>query len=145
MKKCPYCYTLMNDDVNTCPHCLKDTSNVREMKEISSKEYKMSFYTFMFGIIIALGSVAAALSIHFNRLSFVEKYDALKIQYILESSSLVKETMGKELENLFITIKNLQFREVSFYVLAGIGVIMLFYSLISFIIRKVKKSKRIAK
>ena len=35
MKKCPYCKTLMNDDVNSCPNCLKDTSNLQSMPSVS--------------------------------------------------------------------------------------------------------------
>ena len=35
MKKCPYCHTFMNDDVNSCPNCLKDMSSLKPMPEVN--------------------------------------------------------------------------------------------------------------
>lgn len=137
MKKCPYCNTFMNDDVTMCPNCLKDVSSIVTMPPVSPKENKGSFYSLIFGVLIAFGSVAASLSQRANRLNYVEIKNDLLAQYELSKTD---ELYNKILQ-VSANIKTCEFREVAFYIACALGIGLMVYSLVSFIIKKVKAKK----
>ena len=142
MKKCPYCYTLMNDDVDKCPNCLKDMSNLSSMSDLSSKNNKFSLLNFMFGIVISIGSLIASFSVRQNRINYQKLYDDVKLAYNAETDEIVRETLAKRGETLMAEIHTCQYKEVSFYVLCAVGVIIILYTLISYLIKVINMKKK---
>lgn len=140
MKKCPYCYTLMNDDVNTCPKCLKSMNNVAPMKEVAPKNNQISFYGVFFGIVIVIGSIFAALSQKLNAINYMKQYQEIVTKYnsALEEE---KESLKAQGDNLMSLIKTCEFRKIAFYVMCGIGVILFVYYLVKILVMKNKKIK----
>ena len=143
MKKCPYCFTLMNDDVIKCPNCLKDMTNLSSMSEISSSNNKFSFMTFIFGIVISLGSLIASFSVRQNRINYQNMYDEVKLAYEIETNESIKETLRNKGESLIANIHTCEYKEISFYVLCGIGAIIVLYVLISYFIKLIKNKKSV--
>ena len=142
MKKCPYCYTLMNDDVEVCPNCLKDMKTLSPMGEVAPKENKISFYSLIFGGIISIGSLIASFSVRANRFHYKELFDDVKANYDIATDATIKADLQKQGEALLANIKTCEFKEVAFYVMCGIGICMVLYSLIVFFMKKYRKVKK---
>jgi hypothetical protein len=142
MKKCPYCHTLMKDDAKVCPKCLKDASSLLPMKRVAPKDNQFNFYSLVFGLIISIGSVFASISQRGNRLNYQTQYDEILRQYNEATASNIKEELASQGEALMANIKTCQFREIAFYVMCGIGGILVLWALISYLIIKIKKNKQ---
>ncbi len=138
MKKCPYCLTLMNDDAKTCPKCLKDVEHVSSMKSVAPKENQFSYYSVILGLIIAIGSVFASLSQGINKKNYQIEYNKIVEEYKAAPSEALR-TKG---EQIMALIKTCEFREIAFYVIGSIGLIIFLYALISWLIKKKKKNKK---
>lgn len=128
MKKCPYCKTLTNDDVNMCPNCLHDISNITPMPEAVSKKYSYSFYMIIFGILISLGSFVAMLSQRTNMLNYYSLYN---------DKSLAKEEIDKYYQ-LFVQA---QFEMNAMIVFIVIGIVLFIAGVIFFIRKHIKNQK----
>ena len=77
MKKCPYCKTFMNDDVTTCPNCLKDMSSLKPMPEVNLTSKKKESNRFIYGGVLTLGGILASLSQGINKKGYQVKYDEI--------------------------------------------------------------------
>jgi hypothetical protein len=124
----------MNDDVTTCPNCLKDMSALAPMKEVAPKNLGMSFYYMIFGIIIFIGGILASLSQRINKNNYYSLY-----QEALSKSSSSSEEATSLASNYYISFKSASFREVSFIVVSCIGLGLLVYGVVRFIIKKHQK------
>ena len=124
MKKCPYCKTLVTDEVDTCPNCLHDISQINPMPEPVNSKFSTQAYLMIFGVIIFIGGIVSALSQKSN----MEHYYELSNQ-----TGLTKEEVSK-----FVSLaKQSGFEMIMMYSLGAIGIIMLVLGLILFIKKKV--------
>ena len=138
MKKCPYCKTLMNDDVKMCPNCLKDMSNLREMPEVNIVGKSKSTNMVVYGGILTLGGFIAALSQSINKGNYQKKYDDLVVQINNATSESAKNELIEEALEFMALINECKFREVLFYILAGAGIVLLIVT----IVLKIKSLKK---
>ena len=138
MKKCPYCKTLMNDDVNMCPNCLKDMSNLREMPEVNVIGKSKSTNMVVYGGVLAIGGFIAALSQSINKVNYQKKYDELVIKINNAPSENAKNELIEEALEFMTLINECKFREVLFYILAAAGIVLLVVT----IILKIKSLKK---
>jgi ABC-type multidrug transport system permease subunit len=128
MKKCPYCKTLVNDDINTCPRCLHDLSEVTPMSDIiGPKNFKTEFYLFLFSILIGIGGLFAGLSQKKN----MENYYSL-------FKAATEESEQKRLYQLF---RQSEFEMWSMWIISAIGALLLIFTFVLLIIH-FKKLKR---
>ncbi len=139
MKKCPYCKTLMNDDITSCPNCLKDVPLSAKMPEIVSSKNKYSFYYLIFGLIISIGSIVAAFSQRDNKYVYENQITTLKKQ--IQESSIQDEInhLNDLLEKAYSSQKACEFREYAFYVFCGVGVLLIVIGIVCFIKNRRKK------
>jgi hypothetical protein len=131
----------MNDDVTTCPNCLKDMSSLKPMPEVNLTSKKKESNRFIYGGVLTLGGILASLSQGINKKGYQVKYD--EILKVLETVSDAKEKenlTNKALEYLNL-ISNCQFREIFFLAVAGIGVILIIVTLVLMIKNKSLKKK----
>lgn len=142
MKKCPYCKTLMNDDVNMCPNCLKDMTNIREMPEVNVIGKSKSTNTIIYGGVLSLGGFIAALSQSINKGNYQKKYDDLLIQINNASSENAKNELIEDALEFMTLINECKFREILFYILAGVGIVILIVSLVLMIKNKMEKKEK---
>ena len=140
MKKCPYCSTLMNDDVNQCPNCLKDMSNLRSMPDISLVNKKPSVNLPIYGCVLSVGGVLASLSQGIAKKNYQAKYDEI-YELIKQQSSNVDEKLVKEATEYLNLINDCSFREVFFYIVAGLGLILIIVGIIMLLKKKSKKKE----
>jgi ABC-type multidrug transport system permease subunit len=129
MKKCPYCKTLVNDDINTCPHCLHDLSEVTPMSDIiGPKNFKTEFYLFLFSILIGIGGLFAGLSQKKN----MENYYSL-------FKAATEESEQKRLYQLF---RQSEFEMWSMWTISIIGALLLIFTFVLLIIHFIKLKKK---
>jgi ABC-type multidrug transport system permease subunit len=128
MKKCPYCKTLVNDDINTCPYCLHDLSEVTPMSDIiGPKKFKTEFYLFLFSILIGIGGLFAGLSQKKNMDNYYSLFKAA-----------TEENEQKRLYQLF---RQSEFEMWSMWIISAIGALLLIFTFVLLIIH-FKKLKR---
>ncbi|MDD6302543.1 MAG: hypothetical protein PUA56_04510 [Bacillales bacterium] len=137
MKKCPFCNTFMNDDVEQCPNCLKDVSSFQPMPEVAPKNHKTNYFLLMFGFIFSFGGLAASLSQRKNRFDYIKMKETLLADYELNKTDELYDKILRVSAN----IKTCQLSEVFFYLVVVLGVGLVIYSIVNFIIKKVKKAK----
>lgn len=142
MKKCPYCKTLMNDDVSMCPNCLKDMSNVIEMPDVNVIGKNKPNNMFIYSGVLALGGLVAAISQRFNKINFQEKYQSklIEIENLIDTSNK-QELVNEALEYLNLA-NNCAFREIFFYIIACVGVVLFGVTLFIKIRNKLKKKEK---
>lgn len=127
MKKCPYCKTLVNDDVIMCPNCCHDLSEISPMPQPINSKLSTQIYLMIFGILITIGSFAAFLSQRSNYLHFVE----------LSKNASVEEEI-KKFQNL---ANNSHFQMSMMILLMVLGGIIFVSGLIYYLIKKFHKNK----
>lgn len=130
MKKCPYCKTLVNDDINNCPHCLHDISEVTPMSDIiGPKNFKTEFYLFLFSILIGIGGLFAGLSQKKNMDNYYSLFKAA-----------TEESEQKRLYQLF---RQSEFEMWSMWIIGVIGALLLIFTFVLLIIhfKKLKKKE----
>ena len=130
MKKCPYCKTLVNDDINTCPLCLHDLSEVTPMSDIiGPKNFKTEFYLFLFSILIGIGGLFAGLSQKKNMDNYYSLFKAA-----------TEEIEQKKLYQLF---RQSEFEMWSMWIISAIGALLLIFTFVLLIIhfKKLKKKE----
>ena len=128
MKKCPYCKTLASDNDNTCPNCLHDISQVNPMPEPINSKFSNQLYLIIFGILISIGGIVAALSQKGN----MEHYYELSNQ-----EGLAKAEISK-----FVSLaKQSGFEMIMMYALGVIGLVMVTIRIIFLIKKKIKKKE----
>ena len=116
MKKCPYCKTLTNDDVNQCPNCLHDISTLKPMPSAFNKN-SSRYYTIIFGIIFIFGGFIAGVT-QFNNYN----------HYLnLANESDLSEEKINELLSL---ASNSRLEMTLMFILSFLGVVMVIISLI---------------
>ena len=128
MKKCPYCKTLTNDDVNMCPNCLHDISSINPMPDAVSKKYSYSFYMIIFGILISIGSLVAMLSQKTNMINYYNLY---------KDSSLSQTEIDKYYQ-LFVQAR---FEMNAMFIFIIIGLALLILGVVFFIKKVLKEHK----
>ncbi len=139
MKKCPYCKTLMNDDVNSCPNCLKNVPLDNKMPDIVSSKNKSSFYMMFIGLIVSIGSLAAAFSQKANKLNYQSQFESYKKTYNEETVGDYKNHLQDLMEKAYSSQKSCEFREYAFYVFCVLGIILIILGIIFFIKNRRKK------
>lgn len=127
MKKCPYCKTLVNDDVIMCPNCCHYLSEISPMPQPINSKLSTQIYLMIFGILITIGSFAAFLSQRSNYLHFVE----------LSKNASVEEEI-KKFQNL---ANNSHFQMSMMILLMVLGGIIFVSGLIYYLIKKFHKNK----
>lgn len=142
MKKCPYCKTLMNDDVNMCPNCLKDMSNLTSMPEVKVLTKRKTLNYIIYGGILAIGGVVAGLSQGINKKGFQVKYDEILTEINMVSSEEAKKELIAEASEYLALINNCSFREVFFFIIAGIGLIVAGVAIVLALKNKFKKKEK---
>ena len=140
MKKCPYCKTFMNDDVNTCPNCLKDMSALKPMPEVNIVGKKKNLNMVVYGAILSVGGVIASLS-QTNKKNYQVKYDEIleSIKNVTEQSQ--KDVLLAEATEYMLLISDCEFREIAFLVLAGLGLALIIATLVISLVKKFKNKK----
>lgn len=129
MKKCPYCKTLVNDDINTCPYCLHDLSEVTPMSDIiGPKNFKTEFYLFLFSILIGIGGLFAGLSQKKNMDNYYSLFKAA-----------TEENEQKRLYQLF---RQSEFEMWSMWTISVIGALLLIFTFVLLIIHFIKLKKK---
>ena len=129
MKKCPYCKTLVNDDINTCPYCLHDLSEVTPMSDIiGPKKFKTEFYLFLFSILIGIGGLFAGLSQKKNMDNYYSLFKAA-----------TEENEQKRLYQLF---RQSEFEMWSMWTISVIGALLLIFTFVLLIIHFIKLKKK---
>ncbi|MBE6142835.1 MAG: hypothetical protein E7177_02455 [Erysipelotrichaceae bacterium] len=141
MKKCPYCKTFMNDDVNTCPNCLKDMSSLKPMPEVNIVGKKKNLNMIVYGAILSVGGVIASLSQTINKKNYQVKYDEIleSIKNVTEQSQ--KDVLLAEATEYMLLISDCEFREIAFLVLAGLGLALIIATLVISLVKKFKNKK----
>ena len=139
MKKCPYCKTLMNDDVTSCPNCLKEVKESDKMPEIVSSKNKYPFYYMIFGLLISIGSLVASFSQRDNKYNYENQIANYK--KAIQESNVQDEInhLNDLIEKAYSSQKSCEFREYAFYVFCGIGVILIIIGIVLFIKNRRKK------
>lgn len=140
MKKCPYCKALMNDDVNSCPNCLKDTSNVSPMPNVSLGSSNKPTNLTVYGAILAVGGVIAALSQSINKANYQKKYDEIAELIKNATTEASKQQLVIEAYEYLNLISDCSMREIFFYIVSGVGIVLIGISL--FLLFKKKFSKK---
>ncbi len=138
MKKCPYCKTLMNDDVTYCPNCLKNVPLENKMPDIVSSKNKSSFYMMFIGIIVSIGSFIAALSQRTNKMNYSNQFESYKKAYNEQPVGDYKNHLQDLMEKAYSSQKSCEFREYAFYVFCALGIILIILGII-FLIRNRRK------
>lgn len=128
MKKCPYCKTLTNDDVNVCPNCMHDISEVSPMPEATPKRFRTEFYFFFLGLIIGIGGLFAGLSQQTNMNNYYDLYKAA--------------SDAENQKKFFELFKRAEFEMWAMWVIGIIGGALVIASIVLFIIHLTKKTKR---
>ncbi len=129
MKKCPYCKTLVNDDINTCPYCLHDLSEVTPLSDIiGPKKFKTEFYLFLFSILIGIGGLFAGLSQKKNMDNYYSLFKAA-----------TEENEQKRLYQLF---RQSEFEMWSMWTISVIGALLLIFTFVLLIIHFIKLKKK---
>jgi ABC-type multidrug transport system permease subunit len=129
MKKCPYCKTLVNDDINTCPYCLHNLSEVTPMSDIiGPKKFKTEFYLFLFSILIGIGGLFAGLSQKKNMDNYYSLFKAA-----------TEENEQKRLYQLF---RQSEFEMWSMWIISAIGALLLIFTFVLLIIHFIKLKKK---
>lgn len=141
MKKCPYCKTFMNDDVNMCPNCLKDMSSLKPMPEVSPKDNKKTFNMIIYGGILTLGGIIASLSQGINKKGYQVKYDELAETIKSMSDGADKQALVNKASEYLTLINECKFREIAFLVIAGAGLLLIIVTLVLYFINKAKNKK----
>ena len=141
MKKCPYCKTFMNDDVNTCPNCLKDMASLKPMPEVNIVGKKKNLNMVVYGAILSVGGVIASLSQNINKKNYQVKYDEIleSIKNVTEQSQ--KDVLLAEATEYMLLISDCEFREIAFLVLAGLGLALIITTLVISLVKKFKNKK----
>lgn len=143
MKKCPYCKTFMNDDVNQCPNCLKDMSDLKSMPEVSPKGNKKSFNFMIYGGIISVGGALASLSQFGNLGNYRKKYDDIMQQITLTSDSTKINELNKEAFNIASLINDCEFRTWIFAIIAVVGLGFVIAGLIMLVVKLIKSKRKV--
>lgn len=141
MKKCPYCKTFMNDDVNSCPNCLKDMSSLKPMPEVTPKDNKKTFNMIIYGGILTLGGIIASLSQGINKKGYQVKYDELAETIKSMSDGADKQALVNKASEYLTLINECKFREIAFLVIAGAGLLLIIVTLVLYFINKAKNKK----
>lgn len=128
MKKCPYCKTLVNDDVIMCPNCCHDLSEISPMPQPINSKLSTQIYLMIFGILITIGGFAAFLSQRSNYLHFTE----------LSKNASVEEEIQK-FQNL---ANNSHFQMCMMIFLMVLGGVIFISGLIYFLIKKFHKNNK---
>lgn len=131
----------MNDDVNSCPNCLKDMSSLKPMPEVTPKDNKKTFNMIVYGGILTLGGVIASLSQGINKNGYQVKYDELIEKIKPMADGLDKQALISQASEYLALINQCKFREISFLVIAGAGLILVIVSLILYFKNKAKNKK----
>ena len=141
MKKCPYCHTFMNDDINQCPNCLKDMSNLRSMPDVSTFSKSKSLNMIIYGVIMLVGGALASISQYGLIEGYQTKYDKIYAQMLLISNleSEQYKTLLKEATEYANLINDCELRTILFMILAAIGLGVIVATLVITIIKKIKR------
>lgn len=142
MKKCPYCKTLMNDDVNSCPNCLKDTSNVESMPSVSLTSGSKPTNLTVYGAVLAVGGIIAAISQSINKVNYQKKYDELAELISKATTEASKQELVIEAYEYLNLINDCSFREVFFYIISGVGLVIVGISLFMLLKKKLSKKEK---
>ena len=128
MKKCPYCKTLVQDEVEICPHCCHNLADVRPMPDPVNRKFSTEIYLMLFGAIIALGGVVAG----FNQYDKMKRFNELshlseETETIAHYRSLASQA-GMEMTMMIV--------------LSAVGVAMLIGGFVQLIGRKVRTERK---
>lgn len=128
MKKCPYCKTLVRDEVDICPHCCHNLADVRPMPDPVNRKFSTQIYLMLFGVILALGGAVAGLNQYDKMKRFHElAHQAEDAEKIAHYRNLASQA-GMEMTMM--------------YLLTAVGGMMLIVGLILLVVKKAKSRQK---
>ena len=141
MKKCPYCHTFMNDDINSCPNCLKDMSNLKPMPDVNPSGSNKNLNLIIYGAILSAGGAIASISQYGLIDGYQSKLDEVlsKLVFISDLESAQYKTLAAEAAEYALLINDCELRTVLFMVLAVIGLVIIGVSAVLMIKNKLKR------
>ena len=144
MKKCPYCHTFMNDDVNSCPNCLKDMSSLKPMPEVNPIGSNKNLNLIIYGAVLSVGGAIASISQYGLIDGYQEKYDKIALEMALISNleSTQYKNLAAEAAEYMLLINDCELRTVLFMGLSVIGIGIIITGIILMLKKKFKRKEK---